>query len=198
MRIDLLRHGDTGRDGYLDGRTDPPLSQTGWQRFAMQTKDRDWKLIVSSPLARARSAAEACSQRTATTLRIDPDWRELDFGRWDGRERCEIATEPADAGLLEAFYADPAAFTSPDGESWASMRDRVSRALDRLTMNPELFPVLVVTHGGAIRAALSLVLGWPLRSLWSLRIKPATRITLEIGRGEDGALWGELVEIIQP
>ncbi|MGJ4944894.1 histidine phosphatase family protein [Bradyrhizobium sp. HKCCYLS1011] len=198
MRIDLLRHGDTGRDGYLDGRTDPPLSQTGWQQFAAQTKDRDWKLIVSSPLARARSAAEDCSRRMAILLQIDPDWRELDFGRWDGRERCEIATEPGDAALLEAFYADPAAFTAPEGESWTSLRHRVRRALDRLTANPELSPVLVVTHGGAIRATLSLILGWPLQSLWSLRIKPATRITLEVGRGEDGALWGELVEITQP
>ncbi|CCE05306.1 putative Alpha-ribazole phosphatase (Anaerobic pathway of cobalamin biosynthesis, cobC) [Bradyrhizobium sp. STM 3843] len=198
MRIDLLRHGDTGRDGYLDGRTDPPLSQTGSQQFATQTKYRDWKLIVSSPLVRARSAAEKHSRRMATPLQIDPDWRELDFGRWDGRERREIATEPGDAALLEAFYADPAAFTAPEGESWTSLQHRVGRALDRLTANPELSPVLVVTHGGAIRAALSLVLGWPLRSLWSLRIKPATRITLEIGRGEDGALWGELVEIIQP
>lgn len=198
MRIDLLRHGDTGRDGHLDGRTDPPLSETGWRQFARQTEGGDWKLVVSSPLDRARSAAEGLAQRTSTPLRIDADWRELDFGRWEGRSRAEIGAEPDAAGLLEAFYADPAAFTAPGGESWTMLRDRVGHALARLTAATELAPVLVVTHGGAMRAALSLILGWPLQSLWSLRIKPATRITLEIGRSEDGALWGELVEIIQP
>lgn len=198
MRIDLLRHGDTGRGRYLDGRSDPPLSEMGWRQFAKQTKDGAWRLIVSSPLARARSAAEDLARRAGTTVQIDPNWSELDFGRWDGRSRDEIAAQPDDAALLQAFYADPTAFAAPGGESWALLRDRVGRALDRATTEPELSPVLIVTHGGAIRAALSLILNWPLPSLWSLRINPATRITLEVGRGKNDALWGEIIEIIQP
>jgi alpha-ribazole phosphatase len=78
------------------------------------------------------------------------------------------------------------------------LQQRVARALDRLLAQPDLAPVLVVTHGGAIRAALAQLLGWPLQSLWSLRIDPATRITLEAGRSGDGTRWGEIVEIIQP
>jgi hypothetical protein len=42
------------------------------------------------------------------------------------------------------------------------------------------------------------LLGWPLQSLWSLRIDPATRVRLEAGRSADGSRWGEIVEIIQP
>jgi alpha-ribazole phosphatase len=198
MRIDLLRHGTTGRDGYLDGRTDPPLSEIGWQQFALQTEGRVWPLVVSSPLARARSAAEDFACRCGCALRIDADWAELDFGHWDGRLRSDIASERDGAELLDAFYQDPAAFTAPGGESWSDLQLRVGRALDRLLESPELSSVLVVTHGGAIRAALALTLGWPLPSLWSLRINPATRIRLEAGRTEDGTPWGEIVEIIQP
>ena len=198
MRIDLLRHGTTGRDGFLDGRTDPPLSETGWQQFARQTQDGAWPLVVSSPRLRARSAAEDYARRAGCELRIDDDWAELDFGQWDGRLRTEIAVEPKEAALLDSFYADPAAFTAPGGEKWVGLQQRVAVALDRLQALPELAPVLVVTHGGAIRAALAQLLGWPLQSLWSLRIDPATRIRLEAGRSQDGTRWGEIVEIIQP
>jgi alpha-ribazole phosphatase len=198
MRIDLLRHGSAGREGILVGRTDPPLSEAGWQQFAKQTREGGWPLVVTSPLVRARLAAEDYARRSGCTLRIDDDWAELDFGQWDGRTRSEVAARPEDAALLDSFYADPASFTAPGGESWESLRVRVARALDRLLEAPTLAPVLVVTHGGAIRAALASLLGWPLDSLWSLRIDPATRIRLEAGRGADGALWGEIVEIIQP
>jgi alpha-ribazole phosphatase len=198
MRIDLLRHGTTGRDGFLDGRTDPPLSETGRQQFARQTKDGAWPLVVSSPLLRARRAAEDYARSASCGLRIDDGWTELDFGQWDGRARTEIAARPEGAALLDSFYADPAAFTAPGGERWIGLQQRVSVALDRLLAAPELAPVLVVTHGGAIRAALAQLLGWPLQSLWSLRIDPATRIRLEAGCSKDGTRWGEIVEIVQP
>ncbi|WP_407159871.1 histidine phosphatase family protein [Bradyrhizobium sp. STM 3557] len=197
MRIDLLRHGTTGRDGHLDGRTDPPLSDTGWAQFARQTKDGDWPLVVTSPLARARLAAEDYARRSGSALRIETDWSELDFGEWDGRRRSEIAAEPEHADLLNAFYADPAAFSAPGGERWIALQQRVARALD-LLLATGLASALVVTHGGAMRAALADLLGWPLQSLWSLRIDPATRIRLEAGRSADGTRWGEIVEIIQP
>jgi alpha-ribazole phosphatase len=198
MRIDLLRHGTTERDGYLDGRTDSPLSEAGWRQFRKQTKDGGWPLVVTSPLARARLAAENHARRFGCALRIDADWAELDFGAWDGKARTEIEADPAGAALLEAFYSDAAAFTAPGGETWIGLQHRVRVALDKLLAAPEHAPVLVVTHGGAIRAALAQLLGWPLPSLWSLRIDPATRITLEAGRSKDGTHWGEIVEIIQP
>jgi alpha-ribazole phosphatase len=198
MRIDLLRHGTTGRDGHLDGRTDPPLSEAGWHQFAKQTQDGSWPLVVTSPLARARLAAEDYARCSGSALRIDADWSELDFGQWDGRKRADIAAEPAGAALLESFYADPSQFSAPGGERWIGLQQRASIALDRLLATPALAPVLVVTHGGAIRAALAQLLGWPLQSLWSLRIDPATRVRLEAGRSADGTRWGEIVEIIQP
>lgn len=198
MRIDLLRHGDTGRSGYLDGRSDPPLSEAGWQQFTRQTAHGGWPVIVTSPRLRARQAAEDLARRDGCSLRIDDDWAELDFGDWDGRLRSEITADPEGAALLQSFYADPAAIAPPGGESWAMLQQRVGRALDRLLTALDPAPVLVVTHGGAIRAALALIFGWSLQSLWGLRIHPATRISLDIGRGDDGALWGELIELIQP
>lgn len=198
MRIDLLRHGETGRNGYLDGRTDPPLSETGRAQFTQQTQAACWPLVVTSPLTRARVAAADYARQHGCALRVDDDWAELDFGEWDGRLRSEITAEPEGAALFAAFYDDPIAFKAPGGEGWADLQQRVARGLHRAILVTTSEPILVVTHGGAIRAALAQLLGWPLRQLWSLRIDPGTRIRLEAGRAEDGALWGQIVEIIQP
>ncbi len=83
MLIDLLRHGATGRDGYLDGRTVHTLSVKGWAQFKSQTADRSWPTIVTSPLLRAREAAEGLAGARNLALRVDDDGADLDFGVWD-------------------------------------------------------------------------------------------------------------------
>ena len=95
MLIDLLRHGATDREGYLDGKTDHPLSAEGWAQFKSQTDHRNWSSIVSSPLLRAREAAEALAKARNLALRIDEDLTELDLGAWEGRRKSELEAEPA-------------------------------------------------------------------------------------------------------
>ena len=198
MLIDLLRHGTTGRDGYLDGRTDHPLSADGRAQFESQTARRDWPTIVTSPLRRAREAAQLLAGSRNLGLRIDEDWAELDFGLWDGRRKSELEEEPAIRAALAAFYRDPSTDPPPDGESWASFEMRIGRALTRLAhpANPGL--VLVVTHAGPMRVALHQVCGLPLDRLWALRIGFGTRIRLNFEVAADARVWGEIVEIGQP
>jgi alpha-ribazole phosphatase len=198
MLIDLLRHGTTGREGYLDGRTDHVLSAEGWVQFGSQTEHRSWPSIVSSPLLRARAAAEALARARNLAPRIDDDWAELDFGIWDGRPRSELEAEPAMHATLAAFYRDPSANPPPGGESWASLETRIARALSRLADPASPGPALVVTHAGPMRAALCQVCGLSFDSLWALRIGFGTRIRLNFEVAADTQVWGEIVEISQP
>jgi alpha-ribazole phosphatase len=198
MLIDLVRHGTTGRDGYLDGRTDHPLSAEGRAQFESQTADRNWPTIVTSPLRRAREAAEALAEARNLGLRIDEDWAELNFGVWDGRRKSELEAEPAIHAALAAFYRDPSADAPPGGESWASFEMRIGRALGRLADSASPGPTLVVTHAGPMRVALHQVCGLPLDSLWAVRIGFATRIRLNCEVAANGHKWGEIVEISQP
>ncbi len=198
MLIDLLRHGTTGRDGYLDGRTDHPLSADGRAQFEAQTTHRDWLTIVTSPLRRAREAAQRLAEARNLTTRIDEDWAELDFGLWDGRWKSELEEEPAIRAALAAFYRDPSTNPPPGGESWASFEMRIGRALTRLAHPADSGPVLVVTHAGPIRVALHQVCGLPLDGLWALRIGFGTRIRLNFEVATDARVWGEIVEISQP
>jgi alpha-ribazole phosphatase len=198
MLIDLVRHGTTARDGYLDGITDHPLSAEGRAQFESQTADRIWTTIVTSPLRRAREAAEGLAEARNLGLRIDQDWAELNFGVWDGRRKSELEAEPATHAALAAFYRDPQAYAPPGGESWASLEMRIGRALGRLADSSSPGPTLVVTHAGPVRLALSMVCGLPLNSLWALRVGFGTRIRLNFEVATNGRFWGEIVEISQP
>jgi alpha-ribazole phosphatase len=198
MLIDLLRHGATDREGYLDGKTDHPLSAEGWAQFKSQTEHRSWSSIVSSPLLRAREAAEALARARNLALRIDEDLTELDLGVWDGRRKSELEAEPATNAALAAFYRDPQANPPPGGQPWASFETRIARALSRLADLASPGPALVVTHAGPMRVALHQVCRLPLDSLWALRIGFGTRIRLNLEFAAATKMWGEIVEISQP
>lgn len=197
MLIDFLRHGSTGRRGFLDGRTDRVLVAEGWAQFEVQTRGRRWSKIVTSPLQRARVAAERLAAATGMPLEIDGGWTEYDFGAWDGRARAEIEKTAEGAASLAAFYADPVAHAPPGGEPWLSYEARVSDALRRVVSSAE-GPVLVVSHAGPIRLALSLATGLDRNNLWALRIGYGTRLRLNAGLAADGQVWGEIVDLVQP
>jgi len=198
MRLDLIRHGDTGRAGYLDGRTDSPLTAGGWRQIEMQTSAKHWPLVVASPLSRTRLPAVAVAKKMSARLIVDPDWAELDFGFWEGRKRAEIEADASERDRLAAFYDNPLAHPAPNGEGWTDLEARVARALARVMAEADGNPALVLTHAGPMRAALSLSANVPLQSLWSFRIGYGARLTLDVACDSGGKLWGELVELAQP
>ncbi len=197
MLIDVMRHGSTGRSGFLDGRTDRALVDEGWAQFYAQTAGRGWPRIVTSPLMRARVAAELLAAEARVPLAVDAGWAEYDFGAWDGRARAEIEATADGAAALAAFYADPLAHPPPGGEGWVDFSSRVEEALLRVVRS-EAGPVLVVTHAGPLRLALAIATGIDRSSLWALRISYGTRVRLNAGLGKDGQIWGEIIEIAQP
>ena len=196
--LDLVRHGETETPGRLIGRSDPALSVTGREQFARQVAGRSWDEIVASPRLRTLTSAEALATERGIPLRIDEDWRELDFGAWDGRPLADLHADQATAKAFAAFYRDADAPGAPGGESWGLLEARVARALDRLLAQPALQSALVVTHGGPMRAAIAITCAIPFANLWTFRIEPGTRITLRIGRDGRAGLWGEIVEVVQP
>lgn len=194
--VDFLRHGETELPEALIGRTDPSLSAAGRASVARQLRGRTWPTIVTSPLRRALETAQiAASGMIAaggTAVEADADWREIDFGDWDGRPRSDLA----DDARLTAFFSDPEANPPPGGETMHAVRTRVASALERVAAQGG-GPVLVVAHGGSIRMALSVLLGISLERLWAIRIACATLIRVELGSDPVHGLWGQIIEIAQ-
>lgn len=194
--IDFLRHGATEHPDHLAGRTDVALSEEGWRQFERQTSKGVWATVIASPLRRARDAAERLGKERGIGVEIDPDWCEIDLGDWDGKPLKELRADSATAALLAKFYLDPTTAEPPNGESFAALSARVARALGRLADIER--DTLVVAHAGSIRTALSLATSIPMSALWAIRIEPATRVRVGIGRHPQHGVWGEIIEVEQP
>lgn len=173
--LHLMRHGAPAITGRLLGHEDWPATDAGIADCVARAAALDVKAIVSSDLVRARAAAEAIGAERNMVPQVDPRWRELNFGAWDGADPAAL-----DAAALANFYADPDISPPPGGERWSALMARVDAAIAGLP--PE--PTLVVTHGGAMRAALALLCGFDQRQLWTFDLPYAACLTLRLWPGE--------------
>lgn len=171
----LMRHGMPAVAGRLLGRTDDPVTGAGIDSCVARAEGLPIERIETSDLIRARACAEAIGAPLEVAVAVDPRWRELDFGAWDG-----LAPATIDPAGLAAFYDDPDASPPPDGERWSMVQGRVAQAL--AAMPP--VSTLVVTHGGAIRAALADLCGFDRRQLWAFDLPYAALVSLRIWPGQ--------------
>lgn len=173
--LHLLRHGEPELAGCLLGRTDSPPISSGIAACLDRVDGLSIDHIVSSDLARARLAAEAIGRSRAVQPSVDPRWRELDFGEWDGLSPANI-----DAAALSRFWSDPDRHAPPGGERWSAIRHRVGRAIEDLPAPS----TLVVTHAGAVRAALSVLCGLTLPALWAFDLSYGALLSIRIWPGD--------------
>jgi broad specificity phosphatase PhoE len=146
----LARHGETDWNSgrRVQGHTDIPLNQTGIEQartLAMQLSGEQLTAVFSSDLSRALDTARAVAAVHGLEVTIDPRLREKNFGTWEGLTDVEIA---------ERFpHAQRGQWG--DGETTEEVAQRVQGALDRIRELHPHGPVLVVSHGGPLRAALA-------------------------------------------
>ncbi|MBU0480910.1 MAG: histidine phosphatase family protein [Proteobacteria bacterium] len=144
-------------------------------------------LVFCSPLSRARKTLELMHQdRLTGKMMIEPDLREIDFGRWEGKSFEEI-TE-VDSELVRRWSAWSPDFTFPEGEAVKDFLKRVHRVADRLA-SLEKNVVLVVAHGGVIRAMICHLLRMHPQNYLLFDVKPA-RLTVIDMFPEGGVLSG--------
>jgi broad specificity phosphatase PhoE len=149
-RLVLVRHGQTAWNAthLLQGQADISLSPEGMREaasIAPLVRDLDPQSAISSDLKRAQETARLIGLNPV----VDEIWREANLGSWEGKGRSEL--DPADYRAWRAGRFDP-----PGGEPWREFRERIGRALNRV---PATGTTVVVTHGGAIRAVLSILIG---------------------------------------
>lgn len=169
FRLHLLRHGEPELTGRMLGRTDSPATAAGVDACVARAGHLRVARRISSDLSRTRACAEAIGPSL-----IDPRWRELDFGDWDGLPPASI-----DPAALGRFWDDPDAAAPPGGERWSDLVARVGAAIAALP--PE--PTLIVTHGGAMRAALHVLCGFDVRAVWAFALPYASLLTLDVWDG---------------
>lgn len=157
IEITFIRHGETTGNlaNTWQSHGDSPLSERGQRQVdaaAKRLAHDGFDLVVSSDLGRAATTARLLGHQPE----LDPIWREADVGAWEGLTTEEIAERFPDDWESVREGAD-----SPWGgaESRSTFAARLGQALaglgDRLDDGDR---ALVVTHGGAIQAAVAAIL----------------------------------------
>lgn len=150
-RLVLVRHGETqGRSSErFHGRSDVALAPEGadqMRRARALLRRESFDLLAASPLARSFAAARALVP--GVPIWLASEFREIDFGRWEGLTKGEIAAR--DPVLFRDWQARATGFEFPGGERREDFRVRVMRGLARLEASGAIH-VLAVLHRGVIR-----------------------------------------------
>lgn len=171
----LVRHGETdwNRDGLIQGHSDPPLNARGEraaQSLARRVAPYGLAAAYSSDLARAAETSRIILEDRPVPTETVEDLREFSYGEWEGMTLHEArALEP---GVFDRQLGlENANFAAPGGETTAQLLGRVRRFYARTIErhDPEE-NLLIVTHGGPIRALLVLLLGLPREYFWRVRV----------------------------
>jgi 2,3-bisphosphoglycerate-dependent phosphoglycerate mutase len=96
---------------------------------------------------------------------LDQRLRERHFGIFEGKLRAHFTTE--EKRIYQTYRRDPFHEQLPEGERWEELSVRLD---DWLKSLPSQGKYLAVTHGGLIRAALTLLVGCPKSYEWNVRI----------------------------
>ncbi len=156
----LARHGesDWNRDRRWQGHADRPLTELGYAQATALAERLDGCRLVAvyaSDLARARETARAVAERRGLAVIERRDLREVDVGSWSGLTREEVeAREPEG---VRAWTEGGKGWRG--GESYQQMATRVVDALREIASAHPDEDVLVVSHGGCVRAIHAHALG---------------------------------------
>jgi broad specificity phosphatase PhoE len=183
----LARHGETdwNRARRWQGHADRPLTDRGRAQataLAERLADIELDAVYSSDLRRARETAEAVARAQGLDVVELPELREVDVGSWEGLTRDE-----AEVRFPDGFRRWRAGGTGwDDGETYAAMSTRVLAAADRIANEHEGGRILIVSHGGPIRAIHGAALEMDVEDYRRIRpVEPNARLSavcIEDGR----------------
>lgn len=179
LQLELLRHGETELGGGLRGSLDDALTEQGWAQLRASVLDAGpWDRLISSPLRRCARFAEELAAAHGLPLHLEPGLQELHFGDWEGRSAAVLMHSDAEA--LGQFWADPYAFTPPNGEPLLQFEARILAAIRRLQQNHAGERLLLITHGGVMRLLLARARCLPRQELLQVNVGYAQRFRLSL------------------
>jgi probable phosphoglycerate mutase len=156
----LIRHGETEAnvDHRWQGHEDGILTHEGREqahRLALVLPDLD--ALYSSPLGRARDTAVILATTNGWVVETVDAVKEIGFGSWENRSRDEIGAMDPDG--LAAIDRGEDSRRGGTGETYGEVRSRMVDAVEKLAARHPGGSIGIVSHGGAMRAFGTVVLG---------------------------------------
>jgi broad specificity phosphatase PhoE len=177
--IFLARHGesDWNVEKRFQGHRDRPLTERGREQahaLADLVGAEKINAVYTSPLSRARETAEIVAARVGLKVVALPELREVDTGSWSGLSRADV-----EARFPEGFaHWSSGGSAWENGESYDEMAERVIGALRKIAEDHPDGRVLVVSHGGPIRAIHAAAEGLAIQDYRRLKpVEPNARLS---------------------
>ena len=164
----LIRHGQTpdnaarrfrGPDGHLEALSETGQTEALALAQALARLDLPRPRLYASPYLRAQQTAEPIAASLRVPLQTLPGVHEIDTGDWKGRPYADVDSR------VHELIAPDGLFGYPGGESLSGVAERVYRALTGLRPQ-DGETVLVVSHGAALVALLSRLLGRDMKTAY--------------------------------
>jgi broad specificity phosphatase PhoE len=186
FRLFVIRHGETdwSRKRRFAGSRDIALSPHGrWQcdAVAAALASHFIAAVYASPLDCARTSAEAIARPHRFEVRIEPAFREMAFGEWEGLTRDEVAARFP--GPARAWGTSPHLVTPTGGEALTDVAARTVKAVEELRAIHAGEVVVLVTHAIVARLVVLDALGLGPERLWSVDASPAGITEIEYQGG---------------
>ena len=175
----LVRHGETDWNltERIQGQVDVTLNATGRRQVSHLTRrleDVRIDAIYSSDLVRTHETAQIIAADRDIAIATDPDLREFSFGEWEGLTSEEVEARQPGA-MAERMSAGNEAFAAPGGEDTWQVLERVRSFCERTAERHDPSEdILVVAHGGSIRALAVALLDLAATDFWRFRIHCAS------------------------
>lgn len=186
----IIRHGESqgNSNGYFTGSIDAPLTDTGKKQsrlLAEYFENQKLDCIFSSDLSRAAETAEPIAASHGLAVQKSSALREIYGGSWEGMSFGEIEEKyPKEYGV---WLNDKGNSACTNGESVASLAERVQNEFRRIAAENDGKTVVIVTHGTPIRALFCLWNGADISDMQSVdwvSNASVTRVTYENGKTE--------------
>ncbi len=183
MKLTLIRH--TSLDvmpNICYGQSDVDVSINFDEELRVLREKllhKEFDAIYSSPLLRCHKLAQALSTDetmnfTKRDIQLDNRLKELHFGDWELSSWDDI---PRD--IFDTWANDYANMAPPNGETFSQLHARAKSFVKEVSDHSQGKHILVVTHGGLIRALIAEVLQMPLKRLFRMSIDYASVTQLE-------------------
>ena len=171
----LVRHGETdwNNEFRAQGHMDIPLNLKGLAQAKLAAERLApirFDAAYCSDLSRVVATAEQIMQGRDIPLNKMKGLREKSFGDLEGMTFEEIRQR--DSELYEKIFQENIHFAPDGGESDLQVHNRVKAVADELLARHANTgdDILVVAHGGSLRALIVCLMDMPTEYMWRLRI----------------------------
>jgi alpha-ribazole phosphatase len=166
LKLTLIRHTSLQiAPGVCYGQTDVDVSVNFMQEVLITQKklsNMAIDAVFCSPLQRCVKLAEALK---LSNVMQDDRLKELHFGDWEMQAWDDIPRDYFDEWAQNYAHMPP-----PNGETFNQLQTRGIAFINEILCQHHKQHVLIVTHGGMIRALLAYVLSMELKSLFRFNI----------------------------